>query len=146
VTAAEIPETSAATATGTADGVDGETATAGRRMSADILDLSDRSVSLEIALSVSKTPGPFVAEASYHSIDRSWFRAAFNSSTERMLPRSRLLYWKTRGSVSSPIPISARFSRRFFRLSRFGSAIGRCESATKTMPSTPFRTSFRVVL
>ncbi len=31
-------------------------------------------------------------------------------------------------------------------LSTLASFIARCESATKTMPSTPFKTSLRVVL
>src|SRR5450830_1511873 len=104
-------------------GVDADATMAGRLCSAAIRPFSERRERLEIALSVSKTPVPFVAEASYHSVERSGLRAA-----------------------SSETPISARFWRRLRRLSMLGSFMVRCESATNTIPYTTLRTSFRVVL
>src|SRR6185295_17099928 len=107
--------------------------------------LSDISVNLEIPLSVSKTPWPRGAD------DSKWsqplrLRLRFISSTVQMSGRSRLLYWSTRGRLSDDRPISAKFSSRLRNDSWFAWSIARCESATKTTPSTPFKTSLRVVL
>ncbi len=105
----------------------------------------DIRVTLEISLSVSKTPMPVKAEAS--TCDQPpRLRAAFISSTGRMSGRSRLLNWRTIGRVSRDSPISAMFSSRLRNDSMLACSIGRWESATNTMPSTPLSTSLRVVL
>ncbi len=59
---------------------------------------------------------------------------------------SRLLYWKTTGTLSVVSPSSARFVLRFASDSMFASRAIFWLSATKTTPSTPLRTSLRVAL
>jgi hypothetical protein len=106
---------------------------------------SESRVTREISLSVSKTPMPVNAEASTcGQLPR--LRAAFISSTDRMSGRSRLLNWRTMGSVSRVSPISLMFSSRLRNESTLACSIGFWESATNTMPSTPLSTSLRVVL
>ena len=107
--------------------------------------LSAIRVAFEIILRVSSTPEPLSAEASQKG-QLPRLSDSFISSTVQMLARSRLLYWSTTGTVSSERPISARFSSRFWNDSMLACTIGRCESATKTTPSTPLSTNLRVVL
>ena len=107
--------------------------------------LSANRVCREIPLSVSNTPTPVTAEASNQGQSLR-LRAAFISSRVQMSARSRLLYWRTRGRVSDDSPISIRFSSRLRNDSTLACTIARCESATKTTPSTPLSTSLRVVL
>ena len=67
-TAAVMPDVWAgvwSAAAGIGAGVSADTTTVGRRCSTAIRPFSERRVSFEIALSVSKTPVPWVAEASY---------------------------------------------------------------------------------
>jgi hypothetical protein len=107
--------------------------------------LSASRVTFETSLSVSNTPIPVTAEASTHG-QLARLSAWFISSTVQMSGRSRLLNWRTSGRVSTDSPISARFSSRLRNDSTFAWTMGRCESATKTTPSTPLSTSLRVVL
>jgi hypothetical protein len=58
---------------------------------------------------VSSTPSPRNATASSSGTPR-WFSAIPSCSTEEISGRSRLLYWKTSGSVSGSRPIAFRFS------------------------------------
>ena len=105
-----------------------------------------RSVSFEISFSVSNTPSPRDATASTQSYFRSPSNVETIVSGSAMFGRSRLLSCSTSGMSSMSRPISARFSLRLWKLSTFASSMAACESATKTTPSTPLSTSFRVVL
>jgi len=69
-----------------------------------------------------------------------------SASTGRMFRRSRLLYWKTTGTWSKPRPSSARFDAEVAQRLKVGVERYAWLSATKTIPSTPFSTSFRVAL
>ena len=102
-------------------------------------------MSLEISLKVSVTPRPALATASTNGYAERP-RASCIASIARMSARSRLLYWMTTGIFSKEISLDLRLSFRFCQLSRFFGSIVHCESATKTIPSTPFNTTRRVSL
>ena len=62
------------------------------------------------------------------------------------VPEVPLVVLEDEGDLPERLVQLVRFLFRFVRLSTFASSIGSCESATNTMPSTPFSTSLRVVL
>ena len=100
---------------------------------------------MQATFSVSKTPDPRSATASKYG---AWlgFSSFSSSGTETTRGRSRLLYCMTSGIFSVASPCSERLSCMFIRLSTFASNRSIWESATKTMPSTPLRISFRLAL
>ena len=62
------------------------------------------------------------------------------------LGMSRLLYWSTYGVSARSSFKLLRLSSRLVKLSTFSAIFSYCESATNTIPSTPRKTSWRVVL
>ncbi len=57
-----------------------------------------------------------------------------------------MLYWTTTGMLSNVMSLDFRLSLRFCQASRFFGSIVHWESATNTIPSTPFNTTRRVSL
>src|SRR6478735_10962059 len=101
----------------------------------------------EIPLRVSKTPLPCRASPPKLFTPRK-LRASSSSAGLRISSggRSCLLYWKTVGKERTSIPCSSMLTCRFCRLSRLSSSRRAWLSATKTTPSAPCSTSFRVAL
>jgi hypothetical protein len=99
--------------------------------------------SFAVDLSVSKTPMPVRATASWCGAPFG-LSAASSSSSELTSGRSRLLYWMHHGIASRSTFCSARFVRRFSMLSMFASKRPSCESATKITASERLRMSLRL--
>ena len=98
-------------------------------------------------LSVSNTPSHLWAEAEKAGacVSRLLSRNSMYSSGAA-LGKSRLLYCRMQGMSVMLMLRVLRFSSRLEKLLTFSSIFSYWESATKTMPSTPRRTSWRVVL
>ncbi|MEJ7730485.1 MAG: hypothetical protein WKG00_14845 [Polyangiaceae bacterium] len=109
------------------------------------LPWKDSSTRVLIRSRASYTPSPRLAQLAKAGASKGLSMAS-SSLIGSTSARSRLLCWKTSGTLPSSRPWSARFSRRFSRLSRLASARPACESLTKTTPSAPVSTSLRVAL
>src|SRR4029453_12064937 len=105
------------------------------------------STSSEIPFRVSNTPVPRTASAGKLFNPKKLSDSSISLEVRtRSCGRSCLLYWSTMGNWRTSTPCASRVACKVRRLSRWSSNRGAWLSATKTTPSVPWSTSFRVAL